>query len=131
MQSLLDVSHTLNDSYLYVIYRWVETSNCQYFSRNEYFKHQWLCNPTQLRRFRKALREEGVEKLLARTMEVAVTLKLIAKKEFTSVIVDSTVQEKAVAHPTDSKMLETVRSKVVEAAKDNGIELKQTYDKEG
>jgi hypothetical protein len=39
-----------------------------------------------------------VEELLARTMEVAVTLKLIAKKELTRVIVDSTVQEKAVAH---------------------------------
>jgi IS5 family transposase len=47
------------------------------------------------------------------------------------VIVDSTVQEKAVAHPTDSKLLEAARSKVVEAAKANGIELKQTYAKEG
>ncbi len=50
-------------------------------------------------------------------MEVAVMLKLIAKKELTRVIVDSTVQEKAVAHPTDSKLLETARSKVIEAAK--------------
>ncbi len=44
-------------------------------------------------------------------------------------IVDSTGQEKAVAHPTDSKLLETARVKVVEAAKANGIELKQTYAK--
>jgi IS5 family transposase len=56
-----------------------------------------------------------VEDLLARTMEVAVTLKLIAKKELTRVIVDSTMQEKAIAHLTDSKLLETARSKVVEA----------------
>ena len=101
------------------------------FSGNEYFEHQWPCDPTQLGRFRKALGEEGVEELLARTMEVAVTLKLIAKKELARVIVDSTVQEKAVAHPTDSKLLETARAKVVEAAKANGIELKQTYAKEG
>lgn len=45
-------------------------------------------DPTQLGRLRKALGEEGVEELLARTMGVAVTLKLIAKKELTSVIVD-------------------------------------------
>ncbi len=64
-------------------------------------------------------------------MELAVTFNLIAKKELTRVIVDSTVQEKAVADPTDSKLLETARSKVVEAAKANGIELKQTYAKEG
>jgi hypothetical protein len=63
-------------------------------------------------------------------MEVSITLKLIAK-ELTRVIVDSTVQEKAVAHPTDSKLLEAARAKVVEAAKANGIEIKQTYAKEG
>jgi IS5 family transposase len=47
------------------------------------------------------------------------------------VVVDFTVQEKAVAHPTDSKLQETARSKVVEVAKAHGIELKQTYAKEG
>ena len=57
--------------------------------------------------------------------------KLIAKKELTRVIVDSTVQEKAIAHPTDSKLLETARAKVVEAAKTHGIELKQTFAKGG
>ncbi len=46
-------------------------------------------------------------------------------------IVDSTVQEKAIAHPTDSKLLDTARAKVVEVAKANGIEFKQTYAKEG
>jgi hypothetical protein len=40
-------------------------------------------------------------------------------------------QKKAVAHPTGSKLLETVGSKVVEMVKAKGIELKQTYAKEG
>ena len=92
-----------------MIQRWGETPTWQYFSGNKYFEHQWLCDPTQLGRFRKALGEEGVEDLPARTVEVAVTLKLIAKKELTRVIVDSKVQEKAVGHPTDSKLLEVVR----------------------
>jgi IS5 family transposase len=47
------------------------------------------------------------------------------------VIVDSTVQHKAIAHPTDSRLLETARTKLVEAAKDAGIDLKQTFAKEG
>ncbi len=131
MVALLYLKHAFNESDEEVIQRWGETSTWQYFSGNEYFEHQWPCDPTQLGRFRKALGEDGVEELLARTMEVAVTLKLIAKKELTRVIVDSTVQEKAVAHPTDSKLLETARSKVVELAKANGIELKQTYAKKG
>lgn len=93
------------------------------------------CEPTHLGRFRKALSEADVEELLARTMEVTVTLKLIATKALTRVIVDSTVQEKAVAHLTDSKLLQTARAKVVEVVcadlgyrgvdKDNsGIEIK-------
>jgi len=131
MVALLYLKHAFNESDEDVIQRWGETPTWQYFSGNQYFEHQWPCDPTQLGRLRKALGEEGVEELLARTMEVAVTLKLIAKKELTCVIVDSTVQEKAVAHPTDSKLLETARSKVVEVAKANGIELKQTYAKEG
>jgi transposase, IS5 family len=131
MVALLYLKHAFNESDEDVIQRWGETPTWQYFSGNEYFEHQRPCDPTQLGRFRKALGEEGVEELLARTMEVAVTLKLIAKKELTRVIVDSTVQEKAISHPTDSKLLETARSKVVEAAKANGIELKQTYAKEG
>jgi IS5 family transposase len=131
MVALLYLKHAFNESDEDVIQRWGETPTWQYFSGGEYFQHRWPCDPTQLGRFRKALGEEGVEELLARTMEVALTLKLIAKKELTRVIVDSTVQQKAVAHPTDSKLLESARAKVVEAAKANGVELKQTYAKEG
>jgi IS5 family transposase len=131
MVALLYLKHAFKESDEDVIQRWGETPTLQYFSGNEYFEHQWPCDPTQLGRFRKALGEEGVEELLARTMEVAVTIKLIAKKELTRVIVDSTVQEKAVAYPTDSKLLETARSKMVEFSKANGSELKQNYAKEG
>ena len=46
-------------------------------------------------------------------------------------IVDSTVQEKAIADPVDSRLLEVARHKVVQAAKNVGIELKQTFAKEG
>jgi hypothetical protein len=40
-------------------------------------------------------------------------------------------RKKAFAHPTDSKLLETARVKLFEAAKAKGLELKQTYAKEG
>ena len=80
---------------------------------------------------RQLLGEEGVEELLAQTINVAVELKLIKAQELTRVIVDSTVQHKAIAHPTDSRLLETARTKLVEAAKGVGIELKQTFAKEG
>ena len=39
--------------------------------------------------------------------------------------------EKAIAHPVDSRLLEIARHKVVSAAKRAGIQLKQTFAKEG
>ena len=46
-------------------------------------------------------------------------------------IVDTTVQERAIAHPTDSKLLETARLKRVDASREAGVTLKQTYKSEG
>ena len=43
------------------------------------------------------------------------------------VTVDTTVQEKAIAHPVDSRLLEIARHKVASAAKRCGIGLKQTF----
>lgn len=56
---------------------------------------------------------------------------VVKPAEFERVIVDTTVQEKAIAHPMDSRMLEIARSKIVQAAKRSGIPLKQSYAKEG
>ena len=57
--------------------------------------------------------------------------KAVRPAEFERVIVDTTVQEKAIAHPVDSRLLEIARTKVVQAAKRAGIALKQTFMKEG
>jgi CheY-like chemotaxis protein len=81
--------------------------------------------------FRQLLGGEGVEELLAQTINVALELKLIEPQELSRVIVDSTVQPKAIAHPTDSRLLEVAGSKRVAAAKAAGIKLKQTFAKEG
>jgi transposase, IS5 family len=72
-----------------------------------------------------------VEELLKATIDTAVATKAVRPSEFERVIVDSTVQEKAIAHPVDSRLLEIARHKVVKAAKSVGIVLKQTFQKEG
>jgi len=63
------------------------------------------------------------EELLAQTVNPAVSLQLIPAAALATVVVDSTVQEKGVAHPTDSKLLD--------AAQGAGIERKQIFAKEG
>lgn len=131
MIALLYLKHAFNESDEGVVERWGETPTWQFFSGQAYFEHHRPCDDTTLIKFRQLLGEEGVEELLAQTINVAVDLKLIKPQELTRVIVDSTVQHKAIAHPTDSRLLETARAKLVEAAKDAGIDLKQTFAKEG
>ncbi|KVO90996.1 hypothetical protein WJ82_06685 [Burkholderia ubonensis] len=59
------------------------------------------------------LGEAGVEKLLATTIAAAANMEMVETAEFKAVIVDTTVQEKAVAFPTDSRLLEVARAKLV------------------
>lgn len=72
-----------------------------------------------------------MEELLKGCIDAAASMKAIHPSEFERVIVDTTVQEKAVAHPTDSRLLEVVRHPLVKAAKVAGIGLKQTFVREG
>jgi IS5 family transposase len=131
MITLLYLKHAFNESDEGVVQRWAETPVWQFFGGRAYFDQALPCDSTTLVKFRALLGEEGVEELLAQTITAAVNMKLISPKELATVVVDSTVQPKAIAHPTDSKLLETARQKLVEAAKEAGIDLKQTFAKEG
>ena len=131
MIALLYLKHAFNESDEGVVERWGETPTWQFFSGQEHFEHRRPCDATTLVKFRKLLGDEGVEELLAQTINAAVEMNLIAKSDLSRVIVDSTVQQKAIAHPTDSRLLEIARDKLVQAAKDAGVALKQTFVKEG
>jgi transposase, IS5 family len=96
-----------------------------------YYEPRLPCDPTQIGRFRRALGEEGLEQLLKATIETPIETKAIKPAELERVIVDTTVQEKAMAHPVDRRLLEIARHKVVSAAKRAGIGLKQTFAAEG
>ena len=69
--------------------------------------------------------------MLKATVDAAVAMRAIKPEALERVIVDTMVQEKVIAHPVDSRLLEIARHKVVSAAKRAGISLKQTYVKEG
>jgi IS5 family transposase len=43
------------------------------------------------------------------------------------VVVDTTVQEKAIAHPTDARLTHRAIEKLVETAKREGVGLRQSY----
>ena len=131
MVSLLYLKHAYNESDESVVERWGQDVYFQFFSGQEYFEPRPPCDATQIGRFRGAIGEAGVEELLKATIDTAVATKAVRPSEFERVIVDTTVQEKAVAFPTDSRLLEVARYQVVKAAKAAGIELKQTLAREG
>jgi IS5 family transposase len=130
MVALLYLKHAFNLSDEELVERWSENVQWQFFSGRAYYEPRLPCDATQIGRFRRLLGETGVEQLLKTTIEAAVAMKLVKKTEFERVIVDTTVQEKAIAHATDSRLLEIARHKVASAAKRVGIVVKQTFAKE-
>jgi IS5 family transposase len=65
--------------------------------------------------------------LLRETLDVARRGKHVTDHELSHVNVDTTVQEKNITHPTDSKLLLRAITKLVAAAKDRGLPLRQSY----
>ena len=131
MAALLYLKHAFNLSDEELVARWSENVVWQYFSGQDYYTPTLPCDATQIGRFRTAIGEAGVEELLKATIDTAVHTQAIRPAEFERVIVDTTVQEKAIAHPVDSRLLEIARAKVVQAAKRVGIAFKQTFVQEG
>jgi IS5 family transposase len=131
MAGLLYLKNSFNLSDEELVQRWAENVYWQHFCGMEYFQPRLPCDATQIGRFRRAIGEEGLELLLKATIETAVDSQAIKPQELERVIVDSTVQEKAIAHPTDSRLLEIARHKLVSAAKRLGLKLKQTFGHEG
>ncbi len=131
MASLLYLKYAYKLSDEELVQRWAENVVWQHFGGMTFYEPRLPCDATQIGRFRAAIGEAGVEELLKATIDAAVTSKALKPAEFERLIVDTTVQEKAIAHPVDSRLLEIARHKVVAAAKRAGIALKQTFIKEG
>ncbi len=112
MLSLRYLEHVFNYSDVGVNERWASTHTRQYFSGFEYFVQRWPSDPSLLVRYRRLLGEESVEELMARIINVAVILMLIDVAHRRTLLVDSTVQEKAITYLTDIETLETARGKL-------------------
>jgi len=128
---LLYLKHTFALSDDEVVARWVENPYYQHFCGERYFQHEMPCDPSSLVRWRKRIGEAGVEWLLTETIEAAKRSGALKQSSLKTVVVDTTVQPKAIAHPTDSRLLNKAREQLVEAAKDGGLELRQSYARVG
>ena len=126
---LLYLQHTFALSDEAVVWGWVENPYWQLFCGETWFQHQPPIDPSSLTRWRQRIGAEGMEWLLAQTIEAAASAKVIKQHSLDKVIVDSTVQEKAIAYPTDSKLLNRGRQQLVQLVAKAGITLRQNYNR--
>ena len=127
MAGLVLLQHTFKFSDEEVVARWIENPYWQLLCGEEFFQHRFPVNPSQLSRWRKRIGPEGCEKLLKLTIEAGLASKTVQPKSFEKVIVDTTVQPKGVAHPTDARLYHKALNMLVRVAKQAGVELRQSY----
>jgi IS5 family transposase len=125
------LSHAFNTSDEETVRRWVENPYHQYFCGEEYFRHDLPIDPSSLSRWRKRIGEEGCELILQLTVPAGLAAKAVRASSFERVTVDTTVQEKAVAHPTDSRLYNRSRERLVQLAVSYGVRLRQSYSRLG
>ena len=126
---LLYLQHTFDASDEAVVNTWVENPYWQFFCGETYLQTEWPIDPSSLTRWRKRIGEEGMETLLAVSIDAALRGGVIQKASVQQVIVDTTVMPKAIAHPTDSRLLDKSRQHLVNAAEDNRLRLRQNYNR--
>jgi IS5 family transposase len=118
---ILKHMHNLSDEAL--CDRWVENPYFQYFCGEVVFRHEPPFDRSSLTRWRQRLGEEQIAALLQESLSVAHRTGAIETKDLERVVVDTTGQEKAIAHPSDARLMHRAIEKLVDLAKRESVEL--------
>ena len=127
--SILKHTHDLSDEDLCAC--WVENPYFQLFCGEEFFRHKLPFDRSSLRRWRQRMGEEKLVALIQESLNAATRMGAAKPSDFSRVIVDTTVQPKAVAFPTDAKLMHRARERLVRLAKKHGVTLRQSYARVG
>ena len=121
------LKHAFDESDESVVARLLENPYWQYFCGFEYFLHRLPLDPSSMTRWRKRIGPKEMELLLSETLESAKRGGSLTEQHMERVNVDTTVQEKAIAYPTDARLYHKARVLLVRAAKKRDIALRQSY----
>lgn len=130
MAGLLYLQHAYDCSDEAVVNTWIENPYFQYFTGETYFQTELPIDPSSLTRWRQRIGEEGVETMLAATIDAARRIGFVKAASVDKVIVDTTVMPKAIAHPTDRRLLERSRQQLVKLAIEQGLSLRRNYNRQ-
>lgn len=127
MVGLHYLKHAFDESDDSVVYKFIENPYWQYFCGFKYFQHYFPIDSSSMTRFRKRIGPSGSEELLKELLSTAKRTKVLKKTHLHRVNVDTTVQEKAIAFPTDARLYYKMREALVRAARKREISLRQSY----
>jgi transposase, IS5 family len=122
---LLKHMHNLSDEALCA--RWLENPYYQFFCGELSFCHRLPFDRSSLTHWRQRLGEEQLAALLQESLSVAHQSGALATRDLERVVVDTTVQPKAVAHPTDARLCHRALQKLVDLARREQVPLRQSY----
>ncbi|WP_288051149.1 IS5 family transposase [Acidiphilium sp.] len=107
--------------------RYLDSPYVQAFCGESHFQHALPLDRSSMTRWRQRVGAERMEVLLAETLAAAERAGAVAEKHYERVTIDTTVQPKAVSHPTDSKLLQRGIEALARMARKHGITLRQSY----
>src|SRR5437773_2834492 len=131
MAGLAILKHTYDLSDEALCDRWMENPYFQYFCGEEFFQHVLVFDRSSLTRWRQRMGEEKLKALLQESLAVATRTDAMKPSDLARVVIDTTVQPKAVMFPTDAKLLNRARERLVRLAKKLGVSLRQSYRRVG
>ena len=111
---ILKHMHDLSDEVLCA--RWLENPYYQFFCGELSFCHQLPFDRSSLTHWRQRLGEEQLVALIQESLSVAHKTGALATRDLERVVVDTTVQPKAIAHPTDARLCHRALEKLVDLA---------------
>jgi len=121
---LLQHTYALSDEQVWD--RWVQDPYFQYFTGEEFFQHALPHERSGMSHWRKRIGDK-LEVLLQESLRIAHDTGALKKRDLARVTVDTTVQPRNVAFPTDAKLLETAIQQLGKLAKQHGVPLRQSY----
>ena len=98
------IKHMYNLSGEIIVERQLENPYWRYFCGLEYFSHELPIDPSSMTRWWQRIGPEAMQKILETTVETALGTKTIKPSSLERVTVDTTIQPKAFAHPTDGRL---------------------------
>ena len=103
--------------------KWIENPYWQYFCGETFFQYEQPFDPSEFVHFRKRIGEVGAQKILKLSISLFDS-KEVHEKE---VLIDTTVQEKNITFPTDSKLHKKIIEGCRKISDKEGLTLRQSY----